>query len=130
MTPASQGRVFNRQKWEPLFNRQKRACGRACVRDGCMNARWMIDGRGRREAVSDWLLAFRMSERSIEMDKDIEELEGDIEEELAAIIGDVVDGKKSSTIKEIQPPESIIRAMAQAATQVLVAFERGSRLGD
>ena len=51
-------------------------------------------------------------------------------EELAAIIGDVVDGKERSMIKDIQPPESIIQAMAVAAAQVLIAFERGYRMGD
>lgn len=64
------------------------------------------------------------------MDKELEKLEDDITEELAAIIGDVVDGKESSTIMDVQPPESIIQAMAVAAAQVLIAFERGFRMGD
>lgn len=60
--------------------------------------------------------------------EEFEQLEDDVIEELAAIIGDVVDGKKRSSIKDIQPPESIIQAMALAATQVLMAFERGYRM--
>ena len=35
-----------------------------------------------------------------------------------------------STIRDMQPPESIIQAMATAAAQVLIAFERGYRMGD
>ena len=62
------------------------------------------------------------------MDKEFERLEGDVQEELAAIIGDVVEGKESSAIKDLQPPESVIHAMAAAAAQVLIAFERGYRM--
>ena len=62
------------------------------------------------------------------MSKDLEELESDVQEELSAIIGDVVVGKERSTIKDLQPPESVIQAMAAAATQVLMAFERGYRM--
>lgn len=64
------------------------------------------------------------------MDEELEKLEGDIEEELAAVIGDLVDGEESSTIKDVQPPESVIKAMAVAAAQVLMAFERGYRMSD
>ena len=64
------------------------------------------------------------------MDKDFDELEGDVQEELAAIIGDVVVGRERSTIKDLQPPESVIQAMAAAAAKVLIAFEHGYRLGD
>lgn len=68
-----------------------------------------------------------MSKTKRELD-DLEELEIDINEELIAIIGNVAEGKKASTIKDCQPPESIIEAMAYAATQVLIAFERGYRM--
>ena len=64
------------------------------------------------------------------MSKELEELETDIVDELAAIIGDVVVGTKRSIIKDTQPPESIIQAMATAAAQVLIAFERGYRMGE
>jgi hypothetical protein len=61
---------------------------------------------------------------------ELEKLELDIKEEVAAAIGDLVDGDESSIIKSIQPPESVIEAMAVAAAQVLIAFERGYRIGD
>ena len=62
--------------------------------------------------------------------EELEQLEDDVVEELTAIIGDAVDGKAISSIKDIQPPESIIQAMALAAAQVLMAFERGYRMSD
>jgi len=62
------------------------------------------------------------------MNNEYEKLEGDITEELAAVIGDLVHGYESSSIKDIQPPESVINAMAIAAAQVLIAFEHGYRL--
>ena len=62
--------------------------------------------------------------------KDLEELENQIREELAAIIGDFADDKSGSTIRDIQPTEAVIQAMATAAAQVLIAFERGYRLGE
>jgi len=64
------------------------------------------------------------------MDDELEKLEGDVQEELAAAIGDLVDEDEKSIIKDIQPPESVIQAMAVAATQVLMAFERGYRMSD
>ena len=62
--------------------------------------------------------------------EELEQLEDAVIEELAAVIGDVVEGKAISSIKDIQPPESIIQAMALAAAQVLMAFERGYRMSD
>lgn len=61
---------------------------------------------------------------------ELEELEGLVREELDTIIGNFADDKKVSTISGIQPPESVIQAMAQAAASVLMAFERGYRMGD
>lgn len=62
--------------------------------------------------------------------KELEELENNIREEMAAIIGDYADDKRGSTIRDLQPTEPIIQAMATAAAQVLIAFERGYRLGE
>lgn len=62
-------------------------------------------------------------------ENDLEKLEDHVRKELAAVIGNLIDNKKGSTIKDIQPTEAIIRAMACAAAQVLMAFERGYRLG-
>jgi len=59
---------------------------------------------------------------------ELEQLELDIQEEIAAAIGDLGDGDEKSIIKETQPPESVIQAMAVAAAQVLMAFERGYRM--
>ena len=53
-----------------------------------------------------------------------DELEGDIQEELAAVIGDLAD-KKTSRLSDCKPSENVIQAMATAATQVLIAFEHG-----
>ena len=64
------------------------------------------------------------------MKKEIEELESLVVEELVAVIGDYANDRRGSTVRDIQPPESIIQAMAQAASQVLIAFERGYRMSD
>lgn len=61
--------------------------------------------------------------------KEYEKLEDDIIEEVTAAIGDLCDGEETSIIKDVQPPESVIRAMARAAAAVLIAFEHGYRLG-
>ena len=61
---------------------------------------------------------------------ELEKLEVDIQEEVATAIGDLVHGDERSIIKEVQPPESVIKAMAIAAAQVLMAFERGFRMSD
>jgi len=63
-------------------------------------------------------------------DNELGEMEELIREEMAAIIGDYADDERGSTIRDLQPPESIIQAMATAAAQVLIAFERGYRMGD
>lgn len=60
---------------------------------------------------------------------ELADLEDLVREEMAAIIGDYADDKRGSTIRDLQPPESVIQEMAQAAASVLIAFERGYRLG-
>ena len=62
------------------------------------------------------------------MDTELEELEVEFTEELAALIGEFTEHKAASAIKDAQPPESIILAMAKAAAQVLIAFECGYRM--
>jgi len=62
-------------------------------------------------------------------EQELEDLEDLIREEMAAIIGDFANDKAGSTIRDIQPTEAIIQAMATAAASVLIAFERGYRLG-
>lgn len=59
---------------------------------------------------------------------EFEKMEDEIEEELVCAIGDLVDDEQPSQVKELQPPESVIRAMGKAAAQVLIAFERGYRM--
>lgn len=55
----------------------------------------------------------------------LEELESLITEELYVLIRDA---KGCIAIEECQPPKSIVEAMAKAAAQVLIAFERGYRM--
>ena len=61
--------------------------------------------------------------------EDLSELEEMVREEMAAIIGDYANNKRGSTTRDLQPTEAVIQAMATAAAQVLIAFERGYRLG-
>lgn len=61
---------------------------------------------------------------------EFEKLEDEVEEELVCAIGDLVDDPERSTIKDLKPPGSVIRAMVLAAAQVLIAFERGYRMSD
>jgi len=61
-------------------------------------------------------------------ENDLEKLEEEVVEELAAVIGDYASDPEGSTVRDLQPPESIVRAMAQAAAQVLISFERGYRM--
>ena len=60
-------------------------------------------------------------------DKELNALEDDIIDELEAVIGDLTDDK-DFRVCEIQPPSSVVRHAAQAAAQVLMAFERGYRM--
>lgn len=61
---------------------------------------------------------------------DIEAIEDTIAMELTHVITEFAEGHNSSVVKDLQPPSTIIRAMATAAAQVLIAFERGYRMGD
>lgn len=63
-------------------------------------------------------------------ERELEELEDQVREEMAAIIGDYANDEAGSTIRDLQPTEAIIQAMATAAAQVLIAFERGYRMDD
>jgi hypothetical protein len=69
-----------------------------------------------------------MSKANVDV-KEYEKLEDDIIEEVAAAIGDLCEGDEKSIIKDVQPPESVIQAMARAAAAVLIAFVHGDRLG-
>lgn len=60
-------------------------------------------------------------------EEELNKLESDIIDELEAVIGGLtVD--TDFRVHEIQPPSSIVRHAAQAAAQVLMAFERGYRM--
>lgn len=61
--------------------------------------------------------------------KVFEEMEGAITEELTDAISNFIDNVGVSTVRNIQPPESVVQAMAEAAAKVLIAFEHGYRLG-
>lgn len=62
--------------------------------------------------------------------KELEEyaqMDFEVTEELVALIGEYSE-TVGSKVNDLQPPSSIVRAMANAATQVLIAFERGYRM--
>jgi hypothetical protein len=62
--------------------------------------------------------------------KELEEsaqIEFEVTEELTALIGSYSE-RNGSKVNELQPPYSIVRAMANAAAQVLMAFERGYQM--
>jgi hypothetical protein len=60
---------------------------------------------------------------------ELETLEGEITEVIAATLGDLAEDT-DFRLYEIQPPESVIQAAAVAAAQVFIAFERGYRIHD
>jgi hypothetical protein len=62
------------------------------------------------------------------MPDDFDRFENEVQEELAAAIGDFAE-EADSTVHDLQPTEKVIQAMAKAATSVLIAFERGYRIG-
>ncbi len=57
--------------------------------------------------------------------KEFNQLEEEIIEELSCAIGDLVDDEETSRVKDCQPPQHIIEAMAQAAAAVLIAWQHG-----
>jgi hypothetical protein len=65
---------------------------------------------------------FDMSEKN-----ELEKLEDDVREAVLAALGDLAE-QKDLPLYAIQPPETLLEAAAQAATQVFIAFERGYRL--
>ena len=62
------------------------------------------------------------------MTDDFDQLEALIFDELLAVIGDACD-KEETTLHEIQPTSAVLGAAAEAATQVLIAFEHGYHIG-
>ena len=68
-------------------------------------------------------------------EQELEQLEDDVTEAIAAAIGDLcdsawIDGEMTGPLITIQPPETVIRHAARAAAQVLLAFERGYRMSE
>lgn len=59
--------------------------------------------------------------------KTLEEIEKDVYDGLLGAIG--LSAKTNSTLKAIQPPATVVDLAAKAATAVIMAFERGYRLG-
>lgn len=57
--------------------------------------------------------------------KEFRLLEEDVTEELSCAIGDLVDDEQTSRVKDCQPPQHIIEAMAKAAAAVLIAWQHG-----
>ena len=60
---------------------------------------------------------------------ELEKLKEDLTEELFHEICDWAE-KEGTHLKDVQPPESIIRHAAEAAANVILAFERGYRMND
>lgn len=61
--------------------------------------------------------------------EDFERIEFEITEELVSLIGEYSE-KNGSQVSELQPPYSVVRAMASAAAHVLLAFERGYMMNE
>jgi len=61
--------------------------------------------------------------------EDLETLEDEVQEAILAALGDLAN-ETDLPLHQIQPPESVLRAAAMAATQVFMAFERGYRMSD
>jgi hypothetical protein len=60
--------------------------------------------------------------------KTLEELEKDIHNEILGLIGFAM--KLNGTLDSVQPPATVIDLAAKAATSVIMAFERGYRMGE
>ena len=67
------------------------------------------------------------TDRMSEEDREWDDLEKAITEELEDLICKAADDK--NTISDIQPTTYVITHMAKAAAQVLMAFEHGYRIG-
>lgn len=59
---------------------------------------------------------------------DFEQLEEDLIAELYQILKKAAGDKRSMYLRDVQPPESVIRLMAQSAANTLVAYERGYQM--
>ncbi|MGA2504223.1 MAG: hypothetical protein ABSG01_09055 [Anaerolineales bacterium] len=57
----------------------------------------------------------------------LDEIEKDIYDEMIGLIGFAM--KLNGPIDKVQPPSSVIILAAKAATAVIMAFERGLRIG-
>jgi hypothetical protein len=60
---------------------------------------------------------------------ELEEVEDTVIAELTNAIMDIVENGNPSVVKDMQPPSSVVKDMATAAAQVLIAFEHGYRMG-
>ena len=61
-------------------------------------------------------------------DLELQDIEREVTEELEMLISDAPSGD-CPMLNDTQPPTSVIRLMAEAAAKVLMAFERGYRMG-
>ncbi len=60
---------------------------------------------------------------------ELEKLKEKLVEEIAQAIYELAE-KQGTSVNEVQPPTSIVSHAAEAAASVLLAFERGYRMGD
>lgn len=63
------------------------------------------------------------------MDTELEKLKEDLTEELFHEMADWAE-EEGTFLQQVQPPESVIRHAAEAAANVILAFERGYRMND
>lgn len=63
-------------------------------------------------------------------EKEFVEMEEQVTHELVEVISSLAEDTAASVVHNIQPPESVIQAMAEAAARVLIAFEHGYRMGE
>lgn len=60
-------------------------------------------------------------------DRDLESLQLGVTQELAALL--FAGLPQMTRVSDLQPPTTVVVHMARAAAEVLIAFERGYRLG-
>ena len=89
-----------------------------------------VFAKGDENSEADFLALQRILEgasyKEFVMDNELIEMEKKVAEELVRAIDELID--IDSTVGNMQPPLSVVQAMAKAATMVLIAFERGYRM--
>jgi hypothetical protein len=73
-----------------------------------------------------------MADRQMEERHDMQVLEEQVTQEIEQAISRVAHRAlaPATRLTEIQPPKSVTRLAAETAAKVIVAFERGTRIGE